>query len=126
MWLYSNDFSNNHKKSLKVQDFTNFRYVSGFGSQYSKIHITGQFFSWYDTFSRVLFGYLHLYNLHWKVCFLYFSTFPGFLRRIPNSSTFEELPENIALKYFALNQLYSFLWLNKLMNLEFVVRRKGI
>ena len=87
MWLNSNDFSNNYKQFLTVQDLMNFRSARGCGCQSSKIHMAGQFSSCSATFLLALFECPHLHNLHWKARFLYFSAFPFFLRRIPNSST---------------------------------------
>ena len=64
----------------------------------------------------------HLHNLHWKVRFLYFSAFPFFLRRIPNSSTFEELPEKYRFEVLCVESIIFFSVVEQVD--EFGIRRR--
>ena len=125
MWLNSNDFSNNYKQFLTVQDFTNFRSAKGCGCQSSKIHMAGQFSSCSATFLLALFECPHLHNLHWKARFLYFSAFPFFLRRIPNSSTFEELPEKYRFEVLCVESIIFFSVVEQVDEFGICRRKKG-
>ena len=127
MWLNSNDFSNNYKQVLTVQDFTNFRSARSCGCQSSKIHIIGQVSPWWSaTLLLALFECPHLHNLHWKVRFLYFSAFPFFLRRIPNSSTFEELPEKYRFEVLCVESIIFFSVVEQVDEFEIRRRKKGM
>ena len=64
----------------------------------------------------------NLHNLHWKVRFLYFSAFPFFLRRIPNSSTFEELPEKYRFEVLCVESIIFFSVVEQVD--EFGIRRR--
>ena len=88
--------------------------------------MAGQFSSCSATFLLALFECPHLHNLHWKVRFLYFSAFPFFLRRIPNSSTFEELPEKYRFEVLCVESIIFFSVVEQVDEFEIRRRKKGM
>ena len=84
--LYLEKMFVNFKVLVIFQEFTNLRCSKGFGFHFSKLQRAGHSFTCSFTFSLALLERPHLHNLHWKASFLYFSTFPFFLLRIPKSS----------------------------------------